>query len=83
MDELKNYRDEDMKREFYMMQIRHSVMETFEQLRMVDMEMQMLRHRASLTPEQIAANEKRSAKPEPGSLPPMQIQKITVSVKSI
>ena len=30
MDQLKDYKDEDMKREFYMMIIKKSIMETFE-----------------------------------------------------
>ena len=30
MNQLKDYRDEEMKRDFYMMQINHSIMETFE-----------------------------------------------------
>jgi hypothetical protein len=44
------------------------------------MEMDVLKHRAKLTPEQIAINDKRSAKPEPGSMAPMQLHTITVSV---
>lgn len=51
MDQLKDYKDEEMKREFYMYQLRISVMDTFEKLRMVEMEMQILKHRATLTPE--------------------------------
>jgi len=44
---------------------------SFEQLRLIEMELEMLKHAASLTPEQIAANDKRSKAPEPGSLPPL------------
>ena len=51
MDQLKDYKDEEMKREFYMMQLKISVMNVFEQLRMVEMEMQILKHRATLTPQ--------------------------------
>ena len=58
---LKNYEDEETKRKFFMAQIRYSIMHTFEQLKMVEMELQILAHKASLTPEQIAENEKRSA----------------------
>lgn len=44
LDTLKNYEDEDTKREFYMAQIRHSVLNSFEQLRLVDMELDLLKH---------------------------------------
>jgi hypothetical protein len=37
------------------------------------MELDILKHHASLTPEQIAENKRRSEKPEPGSLPPLQM----------
>ena len=56
LDDLKNYSDEEMKRDFYMAQIRHSVLEAFEQLRTIDMELDILKHQAKLTPEQIAEN---------------------------
>lgn len=79
LDDLKNYRDEEMKREFYMMQIRQSVMTSFEQLRLIEMEVEILKHQATLSAEQIATNEKKSARPPPGSLPPMQMEHITVS----
>jgi hypothetical protein len=77
MDELKNYRDEEMKREFYMLQIKRSVMISFEQLRLAEMELEMLKHAATLTPEQRAANDNRSKEPAPGSLPPLQMHTIT------
>ena len=51
LDELKNYRDEDMKRAFYMAQILHLVITVFEQLRLVQMELQILAHKAGLTAE--------------------------------
>jgi hypothetical protein len=44
MDLLKNYQDEDTKREFYMLMINRSVLISFEQLRMVDMELDILKH---------------------------------------
>ena len=37
----------------------------------------MLKHKASLTPEQIAENEKKSAVRDPKDMPPMQVQHIT------
>lgn len=37
----------------------------------------MLKHKASLTPEQIAENERKSAIKDPKDLPPMQVQRIT------
>ena len=77
MDELKNYRDEDMKREFYMLQIKRSVMISFESLRTIEFELEMLKHQAGLTPEQKAANDLRSKPPAPGSLPPLQMHTIT------
>ena len=47
---------------------------------MLEMETEILKHRAGLSPDQIAVNERKSAKPEPGSLPPLQVQTITVSI---
>lgn len=41
------------------------------------MELQMLKHKASLTPEQIAENERKSAMQDPKDMPPMQVQHIT------
>ena len=46
LDDLKNYSDEDMKREFYMAQIKHSILCSFEQLRTIDFELDILRHQA-------------------------------------
>lgn len=62
-----------MKRDFYLAQIQKSIYETFEQLKMLEMETEILKHRAGLSPDQIAKNEQRSAKPEPGSMPPLQV----------
>jgi hypothetical protein len=47
---------------------------------MLEMETEILKHRAGLSPDQVAHNERKSAKPEPGSLPPLQVQTITVSI---
>jgi hypothetical protein len=44
LDMLKNYQDEETKREYYMAFIRRSVLVCFEQLRMVDMELDILKH---------------------------------------
>jgi len=46
LDRLKNYQDEEMQREFYMTQVQYSIMNTFEQLNMTAMEMEMHKHRA-------------------------------------
>lgn len=56
LDRLKNYQDEEMKRDFYMTQIKFSIMQTFEQLRLSEMEIEMLQHASSLTPVQLAEN---------------------------
>ena len=40
-----------------MMQVKFSIMKTFEQLNMTQMEMNVLEHRASLTPAQHAHND--------------------------
>lgn len=58
-------------------------MQTFEQLRVIEMEIDVLKHRSKLTSEQIAENERRSAKPEPGSLPPLHLHEITVSFSKL
>ena len=58
-------------------QVKQSVFVSFENLRLIEMELQMLKHKASLTPEQIAENERVSAIRDPKDLPPMQMQQIT------
>lgn len=50
LDRLKNYQDEEMKRDFYKTQIQLSILKTFDQLRLSDMELEMLQHAATLTP---------------------------------
>mmetsp|Transcript_31591 Transcript_31591/g.48298 ORF Transcript_31591/g.48298 Transcript_31591/m.48298 type:complete len:87 (-) Transcript_31591:356-616(-) len=60
-----------------MAQLKRSVIASFEQLRLVEMELEILKHRATLTPEQLKANEQMSMKPEPGSMPPLQYKTIT------
>lgn len=72
LDLLKDYKDEQAQREFYKTQIQFSVLNTFESLRMTEMEMQIHAHRATLTPEQIAANERASAPKKRGDMPPLQ-----------
>lgn len=54
LDRMRNYTDEEMKRQFYMTQIKLSIMKTFEQMSLTDMELDMLKHAASLTADQIA-----------------------------
>ena len=61
LERLKNYQDEEMKRDFFMTQIKLAIMKTYEQLRLTDMEIEMLQHAAGLTPQQLAENEARSA----------------------
>jgi hypothetical protein len=51
LERLKNYTDEQMKREFYKVQIEYSIMNTFDNLKMSALELDMLKHKASLTPE--------------------------------
>ena len=45
-----------MKREFYKTQIQYSILNTFDQLKMSELELQMLALAAALTPDQIKAN---------------------------
>ena len=47
-------------------------MTAFEQLNMTEMEMQVLKHAASLTPAQRAENDKRSAPVKREDMPPLQ-----------
>ena len=51
-------------------------MKAFEQLKMTEMEMNVLEHRASLTPEQHAANDARSAPKNREDMPPLQVTHI-------
>ena len=71
LDSMKNYKDEEMQRQFYMAQIKFSIMTTFEQLNMTQMEMNVHAHRASLTPAQHAENEAKSAPKNREDLPPL------------
>jgi hypothetical protein len=52
-----------------MAQMKHSVFSSFEQIRLIEMELDILKHQASLTPEQIERDRLRSEKPD--SLPPL------------
>ena len=76
LDMLKNYQDEETKRNFYMVQIKRSIFSSLEQLRLIEMELDILKHQASLTPEQIEQDRKKSEKPQ-GQLPPLQMHTIT------
>ena len=76
LDKLKDYKDEEMQRQFYMAQIRFSIMTVFEQLSMTQMEMNVHAHRASLTPAQHAENAAKSAPVNREDLPPLKVQHI-------
>lgn len=69
---LRNYEDEEMKRDFYFNQLKLSILNTFEQLRCSDMEMDMLAHAASLTPDQVAQNNALSAPIPRDKMRPLQ-----------
>lgn len=77
LDKLKNYSDEQMKREFYKTQIEYSILNTFEALKMSALELDMLKYKATLTPDQIASDE---AKSMDMALKPLKIQHIDVSI---
>ena len=66
-----------MKREFYKTQIEYSILNTFEALKMSALELEMLKYKATLTPDQIAADE---AKSMDMALKPLKIQHIDVSI---
>ena len=51
MDLVKDYKDDEMKRNYYMAQINYSVITTFENLNLVNMECEIFKHRAGLSPE--------------------------------
>lgn len=48
MDMLRDYKDEDMKREYYMMQLTHSIVRSFEQLVVIFHELKLLEHQQTL-----------------------------------
>ena len=64
IERLRDYQDEEMKREFYIQQLKLAIMSTLDQLTMTEMEINVLKHKASLTDEEKAANDQRSKKPE-------------------
>lgn len=48
LDLLKNYTDEDTKRNYYMIMLNHSVVRSFEQLSLIFQEMKLLEHQMTL-----------------------------------
>ena len=74
LDKLRNYRDEEMKRDFYMVQIRQSILRTFEQLKYTFMELGVLKHQAKLTPAEHEANKASSMQKD--NLPPLKTLKL-------
>ena len=52
LERLKDYTDEDMKREMYKCQIQMSIMGALDQLGCTEMEIQVLKHQASLSKEE-------------------------------
>ena len=63
IERLRDYQDEEAKRDFYLNQIKLTIMASLDQLAMTEMEMSVLKHRVGLTAEQLAENDRRSAKP--------------------
>lgn len=57
LERLKDYKDEDMKREFYKNQIQLAIMGALDQISMTEMEMQVLKHQASLSQEDHKKND--------------------------
>ena len=57
LERLREYRDEDKKREFYKTQIQLSIMGAIDQLSLTEMEMQVLAHKATLTEDDHRKNE--------------------------
>ena len=45
---LRDYKDEDMKRNFYMAQLQHSIVRSFEQLSLIFQELKLLEHQKTL-----------------------------------
>ncbi len=50
--QLKDYKDEDMRRHFYLTQLKHSVYRSFDALNSISQEMPMLEHRSELIRKQ-------------------------------
>lgn len=48
LDALRDYKDEDMKRDFYMNQLKYSVIKSLEQVALANQETKLLEHRATL-----------------------------------
>jgi len=76
LDMLKNYQDEERKRKFYLTQIEFSILQTFENLALTTMEMNVLEHRAGLTPLEHANNERKSAPVDRKNMPPLKVMHI-------
>lgn len=65
---LREYKDEEMKRDFYKCQIQLSIMKSLDQLAMTEMEINMLAHAASLSNDQRTQNDMKSSIKEYGTL---------------
>ena len=76
LDMLKDYQDEERKRKFYLTQIEFSILQTFENLALTTMEMNVLEHRAGLTPLEHASNERKSAPVDRKNMPPLKVMHI-------
>ncbi len=76
LDRLRNYENEEMKREFYLNQIRLSILNTFEQMRLTELELDIQAHAASLSQEQIAANLAASAQIPRSEMKPLEVTHI-------
>ena len=59
-----------------MNQLKLSIMQTFDQLRLTEMELDMLAHAASLTPQQIADNNKASQPIPRSEMQPLSVTHI-------
>jgi hypothetical protein len=80
LDMLRDYKDEDKKREFYMAQLQHSVVRSFEQLALIFQEMKLLDHQRTLPRDEL----NRPFQDNSGwKQKPLKVVQIPVSVFSI
>jgi len=64
LERLRDYQDEEKQREFYLSQIKLGIMSALDQLGSTEMEMNVLKHQASLSQAEHEENSKRSLKQE-------------------
>ena len=77
LDMLKDYKDEEMRRDFYMKQIMASIYRSLEQLRTIEQEMELLKYQKTLPKK---TEEEKKEEDKNFKAPPMKVYNVPVSL---